>query len=100
MYRGIGQTADAPPCSSLNIPAGTYGPFNCTGNQSDAYAAASPVAAPSATGSCDMGYTYSPSLGVCVQSNAMLAWLGTGNNAIYAGAGVLGLLLLLMMGKR
>jgi hypothetical protein len=48
-----------------------------------------------------MGYTYSPSLGVCVQSNAFLAWVGTGNNAIYAGAGVFGLLLLLgMMGRR
>jgi hypothetical protein len=64
-------------------------------------AAVNAAAAASGAFTCDLGYTYDPTSGVCVETNAFLGWLGTGNNAVYAGVGAIGFILLLsMMGRR
>ena len=53
------------------------------------------------SGICNSGYTYNAVSGVCQQNTGVMAWIQTGNNAVYAGLGAVALVLLLsMMGKR
>ena len=46
---------------------------------------------------CDIGWTSDPTSGVCVTLTTWQAvqdWLSTGNNALYAAGGIIGLILL------
>ena len=88
MYLGLGQTSDAPPCNTLMMPVGTYGPFNCTGDQSQVmkYDSSGDEAAPAV----------SP-----ITLGSVENWLEIGNNAVYAGlAAAAALVALGIMGRR
>ena len=81
MYVGLG---DTPACNTLMVPTGTYGPFNCTGEQSQVM-------------------TYDPSgdaASVPLSWGVIEDWFLTGNNAIYVGLGVLAFAVLMGMGRR
>jgi len=82
MYLGLGQTSDAPACNTVMMPVGTYGPFNCVGDQAQVmkYDPSGDEAAPAAT----------PITG------GVMAWLQTGNNGTYVGAAALVFLLALV----
>ena len=87
MYIGLGQTSDAPACNTLMMPVGTYGPFNCTGDQAQVmkYDPSGDTAAPASVGT----------------TGGVMAWLQSGNNAVYAGGAAAALLLALaIMGRR
>jgi hypothetical protein len=89
----------APACNTLNLPAGTFGPFNCVGDQADAYAApgeSGVLETPESAFVCPSGTALVG--GVCTAKAAgVMAWLSTGNNAMYAGGAVLGFVLLLTL---
>jgi hypothetical protein len=83
MYLGLG---DTPACNTLMVPTGTYGPFNCSGDQSQVM-------------------TYDPSGDVAPTSTPITAgtvqdWFLTGNNAVYVGLVVAALFVFSSMGKR
>lgn len=95
MYRGIGDSTT----DLSSVTAAIAGPkTSCDAGYS--YSSLLGVCVAD-SGLCDAGYTFNVVTGVCEQSSTgVMAWLGTGNNAVYAGAGVLAILLVLMMGKR
>ena len=83
MYVGLG---DTPACNTLMVPTGTYGPFNCSGDQSQVM-------------------TYDPSGNTALTSTPITVgtvedWFLTGYNALYVGLGVLAFAVLMGMGRR
>ena len=83
MYVGLG---DTPACNTLMVPTGTYGPFNCSGDQSQVM-------------------TYDPSGNTAPTSTPITVgtvedWFLTGYNALYVGLGVLAFAVLMGMGRR
>jgi hypothetical protein len=76
--------AAAPACNTLMVPTGTYGPFNCSGDQSQVM-------------------TYDPSgndASVPFSWGVIEDWFLTGNNALYVGLVVAALFVFSSMGKR
>jgi hypothetical protein len=84
MYMGLG---DTPACNTLMVPTGTYGPFNCTGDQSQVM-------------------TYDPSGDAAASASTPITagtvedWFLTGNNAVYVGLVVAALFVFSSIGKR
>jgi hypothetical protein len=77
-----GSAVSSPACNTLMVPTGTYGPFNCSGDQSQVmtYDASGDVTAAGGTTATN--------------------WLATGNNAVYAGLAVAALFVVMAMGSR
>jgi hypothetical protein len=80
----LANAAAVPACNTLMVPTGTYGPFNCSGDQSQVM-------------------TYDPSgndASVPFSWGVIEDWFLTGNNAIYAGLAVAALAALMAMKGR
>ena len=96
MYKGIGDTSTT---DLSGVVTAIEGPN--TGCDSGYSYSTDLGVCVSNSGICNSGYTYNAVSGVCQQNTGVMAWIQTGNNAVYAGLGAVALVLLLsMMGKR
>jgi hypothetical protein len=96
MYVGLG---DTPACNTLMVPTGTYGPFNCTGDQSQVMTYDPSGNAASASPLCIFGEISVN--GQCEPiAQGVEDWFLTGYNALYVGLGVLAFAVLMGMGRR
>jgi hypothetical protein len=82
------------------VPLGTFGPFNCVGDQSQVmtYDASGDTAAASAL--CVSGEVSINGECVPITAGTLLDWVETGSNAVYVGLAVVALALLMAMGRR